>query len=60
MVIAAALGTLNNLCASEDLATHFIQNDGLNYLLTYLQNPHDDGEENVCIYYMEMCLRFGI
>jgi len=40
-VIAAALGTLINLCAAEKSATHFIQNDGLNYLLTYLQNPHD-------------------
>lgn len=34
-VIAATLGTLINLCAAEKSATHFIQNDGLNYLLTY-------------------------
>jgi len=40
-VISAALGTLINLCANEQNATHFIQNDGINYLLTYLQNPSD-------------------
>ena len=39
LVIAATLGTLINLCANESNATHFISNDGLNYLLTYLQNP---------------------
>eukprot|EP01083_Nonionella_stella_P252795 870598_1 len=45
-VISVSLGTLINLCANESNAKHFIQNDGLNYLLTYLQNPTDDSIEN--------------
>ena len=43
-VISAALGTLINLCANEANATHFIKNDGINYLLTYLQNPTESGD----------------
>jgi len=54
-VIAAALRTLNNLCASEKRATHFIKNDGLNYLLTYLQNPHDDGDHNTMNIKITIC-----
>jgi hypothetical protein len=39
VVIAAALGTLINLCASEKNALHFMASDGINYLATLLQNP---------------------
>eukprot|EP01083_Nonionella_stella_P072931 196860_1 len=48
-VITAALGTLINLCANEENATHFIENDGLNYLLTYLQNPSADDNNKIKI-----------
>ena len=46
LVISAALGTLINLCAAEENATHFISNDGINYLLTYLQNPSESTMES--------------
>jgi len=48
-VISAALGTLINLCANEENATQFIKNDGLSYLLTYLQNPADADANSIKI-----------
>jgi len=42
VVISAALATLNNLCALKESAVYFIENDGLNYLWTYLQSEGGD------------------